>query len=1313
MVLCLSTTIARGVVYVGFSWIKAVMDALGRKPDVLSFSGNVAENWHRFERDYDIFIGCLPDNTSEARKAMLLLNLAGSEAIQKEQSFVYRPAVPAVAAVGNVPAQPAVPAEDRLSVAVLKSKFEELCSPQRNTIMERYAFNSRSQLPDESFNSFYAELRVKARSCDFNVLEEDLIRDKIVIGIRDDNVRKQLLRENRLTLQRAVTLCQVAEETEHAMNRLTMKTDAISTNRRAQFQSKPHFQSPKTNSTQEKCPRCGKAAHPRDKCPAKDSECRKCGKKGHWSVVCRSRAKTQNHQARNFKKSANAVTEESDVFLGSISDSSAAAWKVNLDVEGQEVSFRIDTGADVTVLPEKIFKTLLHPPKLAPCQIQLTSPGGSLKTLGQFSTVLKNKSSKHRLNIIVIDGTYDPLLGREAACELGLVARVQAVKTGKMDTAPVTITLRPGIAPLCTSSARRVPYPLRDAVKEELKRMETEGVIRPVTEPTEWCSPMVAVRKRSGDVRICVDLKQLNKAVCREHYTLPSLDDVAPKLKNSKLFSKLDAASGFWQIPLAEPSQLLTTFMTPYGRYAFRRMPFGITSAPEIFQRKMVEILTGLEGVEVLMDDILIHGTDLATHDERLKKCLERLKEKGVHLNNAKCEYHKESLCYFGCIISGEGIRPDPSKVQAVHDLPAPQNTAELRTVLGMIQYLAKFVSISTVIKPLTELLQKDRVWQWGPAQEKAFRAAKELICNAPTLAYYDHTKPTTVSADASSFGLGGVLLQLQEDGLKPVAFCSRTLTDAERRYSQIEKECLAAVWASEKFGVYLTGLPEYTLLTDHKPLVPLMSKKNIDECPIRCQRLLIRLMRFNPIPVYVKGKDQVVSDALSRSPLAMTRDDGELAIEVDAYVSSIQASWPASSTRLLQIKLATAQDSSLALVQRYITSEWPDCGSAVPPQVKPYFSHRHSLSIVDGLITFDNRIVIPDSLRCEMLERIHETHQGLSKCRERAAMSVWWPGIGSAMKSMVENCRVCRQHRASIRELPLQPVPLPERPWAKLAADLCEVNKRRFIVIIDYYSRWLHIDELTTTTSGALIRTFKRLFANHGIPEVLVSDNGPQFASMEFADFAKQYGFTQVFTNPYRAQENGMAERAVQEAKKILTQADPQLALLNFRATPHSATGISPARALMGRELCTRLPVLSRVLKSSGHDATAMRERDEVAKASYKKNYDRRHGVRDLSPLMPGSLALTKLDSQKTWQGPATVIGQDNRSVRLELPHGVVRRSRRHVQEVPVATETTSSDVLPPAIDQSTTPPAEITSSDRQTTRSGRVIKPIERMDL
>jgi hypothetical protein len=590
------------------------------------------------------------------------------------------------------------------------------------------------------------------------------------------------------------------------------------------------------------------------------------------------------------------------------------------------------------------------------------------------------------------------------------------------------------------------------------------------------------------------------------------------------------------------------------------------------------------------------------------------------------------------------------------------------------------------------------------------------LIASPPTVTFFHPKLPTTVSADASSFGLGGVL-QLHDDVLKPVAFCSRTLTEAETKYSQLEKELLAVVWTSEKFSNYLTGLPEYSMLTDHQPIEAIV-RKNLCDTPIRCQRLLLRLMRYNPVVTYVPGKEQVISDALSRNPLPYRPEDIDLSEEVEHYVASIQAMWPASPSRLQEIKNATIQDHTLALVSRFITTGWPESSSIVPPATKPFFNVRNQLSVVDGLIAYNDRIVIPEAMQKDILTRRHETHQGLSKLRERAALSVWWPGIGSQMKAIVDSCLQCHRDRPSQRELPLRPVPLPGRPWEKLAADLCMVNKKNYLVVVDYYSRWLHIDEMKITNSASLIRSFKRLFSNHGIPDILVSDNGPQFASAEFANFATLYGFAQHFTNPYKPQENGMAERHVQEAKKILTQSDPALALLNHRATPHSATGISPALALMGRELCTRLPVLNKVLLPKGHGHEDIRIRDEAAKTKYKLYFDRHHGAKELPPLPSEAPVTTKLDSEDEWHGPFQVLGQEGRSVHLQLSSGTSRRCRKHVQPIPSPPSpplnSTQSDSPPPS------PPLNSNQSDAPditqgttATRSGRIVKPVQRLDL
>jgi hypothetical protein len=590
------------------------------------------------------------------------------------------------------------------------------------------------------------------------------------------------------------------------------------------------------------------------------------------------------------------------------------AWTVELDVcgDGQITTFKIDTGADITVMKRCDFVKMPNRPLVRASSIKsLKSPGGRVETLGEFDADVIHKGKRYTFPVMVIPNTAGSnLLGRSVCESMGLVKRVNEVTdeddsiygtTGLLKTPPVKLVVREDAKPYCLTTARRIPFPIREKVKQELDRMEREGIIKKVTEPSDWCAPLVPVKKKNNGVRICIDFKKLNKSVKRPHLMLPNLEDITPNLAGSKVFSTLDVSGGYFQVPLHEESRLLTTFITPFGRYCMCRLAMGINVGSEEFQRKMQETLGHLEGCEIIIDDILVHGATTEEHDKRLSAVMNAIKESGLKLNKEKCHIRKKSVKFFGHVITEDGIQPDPEKVEAVKKMIAPKNVSELRRILGMVNYLSRFTqSLSTTLKPLTDLLQKNAHWQWGTAQKAAFDAVKEKITSLPTLAFYRADRPTTVSADASSYGLGAVLLQEDENGDQhPIAFASRTLTTAEQRYSQIEKECLASVWACERFDKYLVGLDTFELQTDHKPLVPLMRTKDLDMAPPRCQRMLIRMMRFNADVVHVPGKQLVIADALSRSPLPHSEVDDADAEEVEAHVDLIQTTRPITDRRL------------------------------------------------------------------------------------------------------------------------------------------------------------------------------------------------------------------------------------------------------------------------------------------------------------------------------------------------------------------------------------------------------------------------------
>ena len=1226
--------------------------------------------------------------------------------------------------------------EDRKKYNAVKEKFDAHFVQRRNVIFERAKFNMRRQEEGESVDNFITSLYELAEHCGYGDLHNEMIRDRIVVGICNSALSEKLQLDSKLTLESAVTQVRQSEAVKLQQPLLRAswaeKPDLPvgSVQRGGGNRGKPSKGQGSQNSEatthrrpgpSKGCSRCGKhPAHDKAHCPAKDAICRKCNKKGHFQALCRS-AKVGGVQTGNTA-SINSGGDTDDAFLGAVQSKCPSEdddpWAVQLTLQGRPVTLNIDTGAEVTVISDQIWKAVGQP-TLTPPQRYLRGPDSTpIPTRGKFVGTLKLGTRAATEEIYVVSELTKSLLGTPAIKQLQLIQRLASLDTtsdprkqypslfeglGKLEGA-YSIQLRSDAKPFALSTPRRVAIPLLEPVKKELQRMESMGVISKVQQPTEWCAGMVVVPKANGKVRICVDLTKLNESVQRERHPLPAVDQTLAQLAGAKVFSKLDANSGFWQIPLDPASSLLTTFITPFGRYCFHRLPFGISSAPEHFQRRMSEALSGLAGVVCMMDDVLIHGTTRVQHDERLNMVLQRLQTLGLTLNSEKCQFAQTSVKFLGHVIDGSGIRPDPSKVSAILEVPAPKNTGDVRRFLGMVNQLSKFAPhLAETTQPIRELLTKEKAWVWEDAQKRAFSQIKEALVASPVLSLFDPSLETIVSADASSFGLGAVLKQRQRTGeLKPVAYVSRAMSPTERRYAQIEKEALAFTWACERLSDYLTGL-KFHIETDHKPLVPLFSSKHLEELPPRVQRFRLRMMRFAFTIAHVPGKELVIADTLSRAPAAdPTPEDEILQDEAQAFACLVLSNLPATDQRLEQIKQHQMSDEVCKAISQFCQSRWPDRRDLLPA-LKPYFPMANEFTVEDGLLLRGCRIVIPPPLRKELLHRVHEGHQGITKCRERARASIWWPGISRDLAELVSTCEECTKAQTQ-RAQPLTPSPLPDLPWQRAATDLFQWKGAIYVLVVDYYSRYIEIALLGQPTAEEVITRIKSIFARHGIPEVVVSDNGPQYTSQAFEDFAKDYQFYHQTSSPYYPQSNGEAERAVKTIKELLKKGgDPYKALLAYRTTP-TQTGYSPSELLMGRLLRSTIPITKSQRQPRVIDPQLVKRKDEENKARQKNNFDSRRGARELPSLQTGDLV---------WLPDREVEGEVQQEVApqsylVESADGTYRRNRRHITQLPdrpqVDSEQTNSEQT-----ASSTGPLTSPSPPR---RSSRLTRPPERLD-
>lgn len=728
------------------------------------------------------------------------------------------------------------------------------------------------------------------------------------------------------------------------------------------------------------------------------------------------------------------------------------------------------------------------------------------------------------------------------------------------DAAPVKVPPRP------------IPFHYQEKVQNQLQEMAQEGIIRPSSSP--WSAPAVYVPKSNGEVRICVDFVQLNKVTKKDSYPVPRADGPQMKMANKKVFSKLDLKSAYWQFPMNENSIEKTAFCPGpgYGLWEFTVMPYGLTGATQTCQRGMDDILRDCKDcVDNYVDDCIVFSDNMASHTKDLGRVLSRLEEAGLTLRGSKCLFGLDHVSHLGFEYSCEGVTAIEERSQAVATWPTPTTVREVRKFLGLVNFSRRFIpNFADKAAPLTELTGDKATFTWEDKHNSSFETLKQALTSPPVLDYPRKTDKFVLTTDASDVGIGAVLSTARGT---VVEYASHTLSATERKYATIEKECLAIVWAVQKFRHYLIGA-HFTLETDHKPLEWLESARASRARSQRLERWSLELRAFEFTVVYKRGKTNQNADALSRRPVALV-----------AIHPSLEAA---------DIALAQREDPVLSLVSHQLKS------NDVPPPTGDWskFPLKRYRQIWSQLILEQDTIcrkvktpsreedklvpVIPRAQQGSLLRMAHEQsgHQGVDKTLARLSEIAYWVGMARDVTQHCKFCRRCQITKApEMQPAPLQPV-IASHPWEIVAVDILKVpmsskGNQYILVAQDYFSKWPFARAIQDQKAETIVRILKDdIFSLVGPPKKLHSDQGRNFESRVLSDLCQAFGVKKSRTTPYHPMGDGLVERMNRSLLSLLRshidrdrdwEEHLQLLLFLYRTTRHATTGLSPYEILFG----------------------------------------------------------------------------------------------------------------------------------------------------
>lgn len=858
-----------------------------------------------------------------------------------------------------------------------------------------------------------------------------------------------------------------------------------------------------------------------------------------------------------------------------------------------------------TASSEKCYRLVQQEHSTNTCRTATSLPNNNSKALQkEMSDVFKvdqldlNASQKHNLVELLVE--YSDVVSRGST------------DLGQTNILEHEINLVPGAQPI-RQRFRRLALPLAKELKQQINDWEDNGVIEPSSSP--WASPVVPVMKKDGTTRFCCDFRKLNEVTIKDSYPIPRIDDTIDSLSGSSYFSSIDLVGGYLHMNVREQDRSKTAFTTPFGLYQFRRMPFGLTNAPASFSRLMELALRDLtpEVALVYLDDVIVHASSFEEHLTRLRRVFERFRRAGLKVKPAKCQLCCTSVNYLGYVVSRDGISPNPSLVQVIADWPIPSTVTEVRSFLGKTSYYRRFIpNFASIAAPLHKLSEKDSRFKWTSDCAKAFNTLKTKLMSPPVLTFPDFKCTFILDTDASDTGIGGVLSQVQDGVEKVIAYGSRSMTKAERRYGTTKREMLALVHFCKVFKPYLWGR-EFVARTDHKSLEWL---RNFRDPPSQIARWMELLAEFPMKIVHRPGKDHQNADALSRIQWNGVHSDASNQqvkdaekLRIDGRCYRVDKSLP-NPFSIEDLKEAQATDPICQQGLQWCTdNKRPNRDDMHGQNLAAWslWSQFERLVVHNGILyrrwvdtngsNHYLQLVLPKKLVPRVLDMLHNQptagHLGVDKTTAKVRSRFYWHGLYKDVAMHIAQCQDCAK-RKNPKSIPKEPLiqrgvgyPM-DRIHVDILGPLPMTRKgNKFILVVnDAFTKWPECfslpNQLATTIADCLYQNF---FCRFGMPANLHADQGRNFESNLFTEVMSLLGISKTRTTAYHPQSNGEVERFNRTIAAMLSHyvaADQRdwddylpTVLLAYRSSVHSSTKQTPFMLMFGRELSLPVDVM------------------------------------------------------------------------------------------------------------------------------------------